>query len=398
MANTLKDGEVAYIQGSGKKPYELKNTGGVFSCSCPAWRNQSATIDMRTCKHLKKHLGDKHEADRLKRLSPDNSVEDENGETAADKTFGKDLLAFVNSQAPQKKVKGKTMAEATGYDVQDILDRAAKNGRKLRPDEKAKINGAPVLLAHKFENDIDPTGWWWSEKLDGVRAYWDGEKFITRQGNVYHAPDWFTAAFPKHALDGELWIGRGKFQQTISVVKRLDGGLQWENVRYMVYDAPHLELPFEERMKFLESNKLFMKGVGGSYATLLSQQKVQSKQHLVELLKRHVEDGAEGIMIRQPGSLYEVGRSYTLLKVKLVEDAEAEVIGYNPGKGRHKGVVGSLQVRMSNGKEFDLGTGLEDAERRDPPPIGSTVTFTYIGLTDDGKPKCAAFVCTRDYE
>jgi DNA ligase-1 len=378
MANILKDGEVAYIQGSGKKPYELKNTGGVYSCSCPAWRNQSATIDMRTCKHLKKHLGDKHEADRL-------------GKAPA-------ATSLAIGEAPAKNVKGKTMAEATGYDVQDVLDRAAKEGRKLRPDEKAKINGAPVLLAHKFENDVDPTGWWWSEKLDGVRAYWDGEKFITRQGNVYHAPDWFTAAFPKHALDGELWIGRGKFQQTISVVKRLDGGLQWESVRYMVYDAPHLELPFEERMKFLESNRLFMKGVGGSYATLLSQQKVQSKQHLVELLKRHVVDGAEGIMIRQPGSMYEVGRSYTLLKVKLVEDAEAEVVGYNPGKGRHKGVVGSLQMRMPDGKEFDLGSGLSDVERRNPPPIGSTVTYTYIGKTDEGKPKCTDFVCVRDYE
>jgi len=378
MSNTLKDGEVAYIQGSGKKPYELKNTGGVYSCSCPAWRNQSATIDMRTCKHLKKHLGDKHEAARLGQAPPATSL--------------------AVGEAPAKKVKGKTMAEATGYDVQEVLDRAAKEGRKLRPDEKAKINGAPVMLAHKFENDIDPTGWWWSEKLDGVRAYWDGEKFITRQGNVYHAPDWFIAMFPKHPLDGELWIGRGKFQQTISVVKRLDGGLQWENVRYMVYDAPHLDLPFEERMKFLEKNSLFMKGVGGSYATLLSQQKVQSKQHLVDLLKRHVADGAEGIMIRQPGSMYEVGRSYTLLKVKLVEDAEAVVVGYNPGKGRHKGVVGSLQVRASDGTEFDLGTGLDDAERRNPPAIGSTVTYTYIGKTDEGKPKCAAFVCVRDYE
>jgi DNA ligase-1 len=329
---------------------------------------------------LRKHLGDAHEDARI------------GNAPAANPT-----LAI--GEAPAKKVKGQTMAEATGYDVQDVLDRAAKEGRKLRPDEKAKINGAPVLLAHKFENDIDPTGWWWSEKLDGVRAYWDGEKFITRQGNVYHAPDWFTAMLPDHPLDGELWMGRGMFQQTISVVKRLDGGLQWEKIRYMVYDAPHLDLPFEQRMDFLKKNvHALTKGVGGTWAELLAHKQVTSKEHLVSLLASYIDEGAEGIMIRKPGSLYEIGRSYTLLKVKQIDDAEAEVIGYNPGKGRHKGVVGSLQMRTPEGIEFDLGTGLDDAERRNPPAIGSTVTYTYIGKTDDGKPKCAAFVAVRDYE
>lgn len=380
MANTLKDGEVFHMQGSGKKPYELKNTGGVYSCTCPAWRNQSTPIDVRTCKHLKKHLGDEHE----------------NTRTGKAPTAPRELAV---GEAPDKKVKGKTIAEVKGYDVQEVLDRAVKEGRKLRPDEKAKINGAPVLLAHKFEHDKDdPTGWWMSEKLDGVRAYWDGHNFISRQGNVFHAPDWYKAALPDHPLDGELWMGRGKFQQTISIVKRLDGGFQWENIRYMVYDAPHLEVSFEERMSFLKQVGALRQFVGGSFAQMLSHERVQSKQHLLDELKRYVAAGAEGLMLRQPGSLYEVGRSNTLLKVKQIDDAEATVIGYTEGKGRHKGVVGALQCRMSNGIEFDLGTGLNDADRRNPPPIGSTVTYTYIGLTDDGKPKFAAFVAVRDYE
>lgn len=384
MSNVLKDGEVAYIQGSGKKPYELKNTGGVYSCSCPAWRNQSIPIDVRTCKHLKKHLGDAHENARTNCKS---SVSFR--EAVANGTVG----------VPSKKVKGKTIAEVKGYDVQEVLDRAAKEGRKLRPDEKAKINGAPVLLAHKFEHDKDdPTGWWMSEKLDGVRAYWDGHNFISRQGNVFHAPNWYKQSLPDHPLDGELWMGRGKFQQTISVVKRLDGGLQWESIKYMVYDAPHLELTFEERVDFLKSAPIFAKGVGGVYAELLKHERVRDKAHLLTELKKYVADGAEGLMIRQPGSLYEVGRSYTLLKVKQIDDAEAVVTGYTDGKGRHKGVVGALQVRMPNGVEFDLGTGLTDADRRNPPPIGATVTYTYIGFSDEGKPKFAAFVCTRDYE
>ena len=379
MSNTLKDGEVAYIQGSGKKPYELINVGGVYSCTCPAWRNQSVPLDLRTCKHLKKHLGDEHE----------------NARTGKAPAAPRELAV---GEAPDKKVKGKTIAEVKGYDVQEVLDRAAKEGRKLRPDEKAKINGAPVLLAHKFEHDKDdPTGWWMSEKLDGVRAYWDGQNFISRQGNVFHAPDWYKQSLPDHPLDGELWMGRLKFQQTISVVKRLDGGQQWENIRYMVYDAPHLDgKTFEERMDFLQSNHVLQRAL--SYTKVLSHHKVRSKQHLLEELKKYVADGAEGIMLRQPGSLYEVGRSNTLLKVKQIDDDEATVIGYTDGKGRHKGVVGALQCRLKNGIEFDLGTGLTDADRRDPPHIGARVTFTYIGFTDDGKPKFAAFVAVRDYE
>ena len=63
----LADGESVEMQGSGAKPYELKNTGGVYSCSCPAWRNQSVAIEKRTCKHLKKLRGEAHATSRRNR-------------------------------------------------------------------------------------------------------------------------------------------------------------------------------------------------------------------------------------------------------------------------------------------------------------------------------------------
>lgn len=369
----LADGAVAYIQGSGKKPYELKNTGGVFSCSCPAWRNQSMNIDKRTCKHLRKLLGNAHEDARLGTPS---------------------VTSEVNSNVEKRKlVKGKTIGESLGIDEQAILERASSQGRKLRPDEKAQLNGPPILLAHKYENDFDPTGWWVSEKMDGVRCYWDGQNLISRQGNIFHAPNWYKQTFPKFALDGELWMGRQKFKQTISVVKRLDGGLQWKNVRYMVLDAPELKLPFEERIKYLKgviTNTEFMQ--------IHPHSKIVSRKHLREVLKQVTADGAEGLMIREPGSMYDVGRSRTLLKVKQFHDGEAVVTGYTKGAGRHKGVVGALEVKMANGKEFNIGTGLSDEERRNPPSIGSTVTFTYAELTEDGIPRFASFICVRDYE
>jgi DNA ligase-1 len=375
MANTLKDGETAYIQGSGKKPYELKNTGGVYSCSCPAWRNQGAAIDLRTCKHLRAHLGSAHEDARLGK-APAGPVVDSNVEV-------------------RKIVKGQTIAEAKGIDQQAILDRAKEQGRKLRPDEKAQLNGPPVLLAHKYDGDTDPTGWWLSEKLDGVRCYWDGTAFITRQGNVYHAPEWFTKGLPSHPVDGELWMGRGKFQQTLSVARRFDAGEAWRDMFYVAFDLPAHGGSFEERVAALREMHA---AVGNPFLRVLEHSKVESKLHLLDELKKYVGLGAEGLMIREPGSDYEVGRSYTLLKVKQFQDDEATVIGYTPGKGRHKGVVGALEVRLKNGKEFKLGTGLNDAERRDPPAVGSTVTFSYTELSDDGVPKFAAFVCVRDYE
>ncbi len=342
---TLIEGQPVEMKGSGKSPYILKNIGGVFSCTCPAWANQSAKIDRRSCKHLRKLLGEESEFLRI------------GGE-------------------PGK--------------VEEMLKHAS--GRKLRADEKAKLNGPPILLAQPWTADVDPTGYWQSEKLDGCRALWSGTEFISRQGNVYQAPYWFTCNLPTHALDGELWIGRGQFQRTISVVKRADAGDQWSGVRYVVYDAPHLNAPFEDRLSFLQGLEL------GSYAYVLDQKKCESRERLKLDLEFETLNGAEGLMLRQPGSLYETKRSHTLLKVKPWEDAEAVVCGYSAGKGRHKGRMGALEVRLPDGQTFELGTGFSDAERENPPAIGTTVTFSFTGRTDKGIPKCGAYLRVRESE
>jgi DNA ligase-1 len=165
----LADGQMCEVKGSGAKPYVLKNTGGVFSCSCPAWRNQSTPIERRTCKHLKKVLGEAFEAARV----------------------GGDMATPAMDPS-------ESTPEAEG--------------------EKAP----PLLLAHRWENDTDLTGWWMSEKLDGVRAYWDGRRFLSRLGNEYFAPAWFIEGLPPIPLDGELWGGRKKFQRTVSIARLRD--------------------------------------------------------------------------------------------------------------------------------------------------------------------------------
>lgn len=212
----LADGESTEMQGSGSKPYVLRNSGGVYSCTCPAWRNQSTAIEVRTCKHLRKLRGDAAEEARL------------------------------GGALPQKPVK------ATKVD-----------------EEGNEVAGPPILLAESWDNAADLAGWWMSEKLDGVRAYWDGKQFLSRQGNLYHAPDWFIEGLPNTPLDGELWIGRKKFQRTVSVVRRQDKSELWKEVQYLVFDVPAAAGGFEDRLALLRDT---LAGSKAKYAEPHAQQ------------------------------------------------------------------------------------------------------------------------------
>ncbi len=100
-------------------------------------------------------------------------------------------------------------------------------------------------------------------------------------------------------------------------------------------------------------------------------------------------------MLRRPGSRYEVGRSATLLKAKRFLDGEAHVVGHEPGKGRHKGRVGALLVRMASGARFAVGTGLSDLERSNPPAAGTVIRFRYQELSDAGVPRFPSYLGIR---
>jgi DNA ligase-1 len=323
----IKNGEIAYVQGSGKKPYELKNIGGVYSCNCPAWRNQSLPIERRTCKHLKKYRGEQIEISRV--------------------------------------------------------------GGTFVKEPKKEKEPAPVLLAHAWENNFDLTNWYLSEKLDGVRAYWNGKELLSRNGNKYYAPDWFTCTLPNEPLDGELWIARKSFQLTSSIVRRQDGSGDWKKVTYRVFDVPKQTSPFEERQKYLHE----LLHDGCKYIRILNQNKCKGIEHLKEELAMVESLGGEGLMARQPGSLYEIGRSHTLLKIKNFKDSECIVLDYEKGRGRHAGRMGALICRdIKTGVEFKIGTGFTDASRNHPPLVGSIITYRFQELTDGGKPRFPSFI------
>lgn len=231
-----------------------------------------------------------------------------------------------------------------------------------------------------------------SEKLDGVRAYWDGNQFLSRQGNLFHVPDWFAETLPATPLDGELWLARKSFQRTVSIVRRQDRSEQWREISFLVFDAPAMEAPFEDRMEFLRET---LSAGQMPNVRCHPHELCRDVEHLKAELARVEALGGEGLMLREPGSRYEAGRSTTLLKVKTFHDAEARVIDHQAGAGRHKGRLGALLVELPNGVQFSVGTGFSDAQRENPPAIGSAITFRYQELSDRGVPRFPSFVRVR---
>jgi len=257
------------------------------------------------------------------------------------------------------------------------------------------LGGVPaLLLANKWdiETGPDPTGWWISEKLDGVRTFYNGKGMVSRLGNPFTPPQWFLDKLPKHVtLDGELFAGRGQFQDTVSIVKTMNSP-HWKGITFQIFDIPSENTVFEERVAVLR--KLF--GPGGKYAcpevVLVEHEKAKSRKHVLDKLKEVEALGGEGLMLRRAGSKYEGRRSATLLKIKTFYDAEAEVTGYTDGKGRHVGVIGALKCKMESGKTFNVGTGLSDKQRAKPPKIGSIIVYRFQELTRDGVPRFPSFI------
>ncbi|CAF3707369.1 unnamed protein product [Rotaria sp. Silwood1] len=253
-----------------------------------------------------------------------------------------------------------------------------------------------VLLAETWSEDVDPTGWWMSEKLDGVRAYWNGSNFYSRQGNLFHVPDFFKVSLPKVPLDGEIWCGRGLFQKCISIVKKQANKVvpdDYKLLTYLIFDAPSHGGKYEDRVKWLQAN--IPQDDDKCYATVVGIKKCQSLADLKQCLADVTAAGGEGIMLRKPGSLYENKRSSTLLKVKTFYDEEALVVGHKPGKGNCTGMLGALECKLPNGKRFDVGSGFNMDQRRKPPKIGSVITFKFQELSNSGVPRFPVFLRFR---
>ncbi|GKS95945.1 MULTISPECIES: DNA ligase [unclassified Acidovorax] len=252
----------------------------------------------------------------------------------------------------------------------------------------------PLLLANVYRAGLPLADYWVSEKYDGVRGYWDGHQLHTRGGERVNAPAWFTQGWPAIPMDGELWAGRGRFAQAQSTVRQQrPDDAAWRHLQFMVFDLPAQGGPFDERLPALQTA---VARIGHPWVQAVPQQRIATDARLQALLHRTVRDGGEGLMLHRGASLYQAGRSDDLIKLKTHEDTEARVVGYVPGKGRHRGRMGALLVEMPGGQRFRLGAGFTDADRAHPPPLGSWVTYRFRGTHEGGLPRFASFLRVRE--
>ncbi len=248
-----------------------------------------------------------------------------------------------------------------------------------------------LLLLKSYNSDINVTNWLMSEKLDGVRAYWDGKRLISRSGKTFNAPTWFTKKFPLFEIDGELWTKRGDFENVISIVNTQSPHEGWKEITYNIFEVPYQKGTLLERLAILEK---WLEKNPNKFIEILPQIPCKGQAHLKKELKRVETLGAEGLVVRNPKALYIDKRTSEALKVKSFQDDECVVKGYTKGHGKFEGLVGALLCEWQN-RTLKIGSGLSDEERRNPPKINENITFKYNGLTKYGNPKYPVFLRVR---
>lgn len=321
-----------------------------------------------------------------------------------------------------------------------------------------------LLLAYNYspaKHNI--CNWYVSEKLDGARAFWDGGisrgKLCTdvpyantikdtkpvvatglwsRTGKVIHAPGYWLNQLPDCLLDGELYLGRGFFQELRKITAQHVPDVRWRDVEYKIFDSPswsrftkvreitirseysfwvkpspqrncNKDWPYDLVLMFLEKK---LKGSGVASIIPQEQLRMFSVAHLDDKLKEIVKKGGEGVMLRKPSFRWDCIRSHCLLKHKPTLFGDGILRGFTAGKGRLLGKIGAL-ILDYNGKKLEL-SGLTDDERefsdqirrwaeKNPGrdmlavqtchfQIGDTIQFKYRELSDDGVPKEARFL------
>ncbi|WHP47945.1 DNA ligase [Mannheimia bovis] len=250
---------------------------------------------------------------------------------------------------------------------------------------------SPDLMLLGQYKDQDITGWVMSEKLDGVRGFWDGKQLISRQGYSLNPPDYFVKDFPPFAIDGELFSERGKFEE-ISATVRSAEPKGWYKLKLYVFDVPNATGDLFERLSSLQK---YLNQHPNAHIEIIPQIPIQDKAHLQQFYQDILAKGGEGVVVRNPNAEYIQGRSAQILKIKPVLDEECTVTAHHKGKGKYADKLGAVSCENHRGR-FRIGSGFKDKERENPPPIGSTITYKYRGLTESGKPRFATFLRVRE--
>ncbi len=356
----LAEGQEVFIQGSAKAPYRVSMKNSIVACTCPGWRNCPGALNMKKCKHTVQAMGC---------LPPYNVT--------------------PGTSAPSAPVMQPSLVSASS-------------------------SRGNCMLAHTWDGTADLTGWLVSVKFDGLRALFDGKAFwsrengVTKKSNQFFVPSFFLSGLPEFELDGEFFQARSMFASTMSIVRTQDGSDRWKSIKYMVFDAPKLPGTFKERIAAL---KRYFSDNPHPYVEVVDQVECRGNDHLQEMLLAEESIGGEGLMAKDPNSLYENGKSSSMLKLKSFFSFEAKVIGHTAGKKARKGTTGALecvtiattlqvggkQVEVPDGVKFSVGSGLSAKEWNNPPSVGSIITVKFQELNPDSKaPRFPSFVGVRD--
>jgi DNA ligase-1 len=253
---------------------------------------------------------------------------------------------------------------------------------------------APLLLANELGRDVNPAKYLVSEKYDGVRAIWDRKVLRYRSGRTVSAPAWFVSKLPAQALDGELWLARGRFDALSGIVRKAKPqDDEWRQLKYMIFELPDAPGTFVERAQRIQE---IVAKAQWPQLVAVEQFRVADRTALKRKLDEAVRGGGEGLILHLADASYVTGRSDVLLKLKPSQDTEAVVVEHIPGKGKYKGMMGALRVKTPEGKLFLIGTGFTDQVRKNPPPVGTTITYTYRGLSKTGLPRFVSYLRVRE--
>lgn len=241
-----------------------------------------------------------------------------------------------------------------------------------------------------YEKGLVLSDWLMSEKLDGVRAYWDGKRLLSKTGKPFKPPGSFLENFPDFAVEGELWGGRGTFEKTVGIVMQKDAHIGWHDLKFALFDVPNAPGGFEERLALASR---WFAAHPSAFVFIVRHQPVISDNFLNEELELIEAAGGEGIILRKSGSPYVPGRSKDVLKLKSYSDMEGVVVAHLDGEGRNAGRMGSLLVELPQDKKrFKIGSGFSEAQRDNPPPVGTVITFKYYGFYKSGIPRFPSFL------
>jgi DNA ligase-1 len=247
-----------------------------------------------------------------------------------------------------------------------------------------------AMLSREWQEGMNPAPYLVSEKLDGVRALWDGKTLRFRSGRTIAAPSWFLAGLPAVPLDGELWIARRQFDVVSATVRRTSAvDAEWRQVRYRVFDLPADSRTFAQRAAAIE---VIVQKAEVPWLQGVEQMRVADDQSLQRHLLAVTAKGGEGLVLHHEDAVWRPGRNDGVRKLKTTPDEEAQVVAHIPGKGKLKGLMGALLLEMPDGKRFALGTGFSDALRHNPPVVGSTITYRFRDRTATGLPRFASFL------